>query len=299
MASIGFVGLGTMGASLADHLLAADPELAVFDVRTEAVDELARAGATACASPAEVAERAETVFVSLPTPAIVEAVACGASGLLDGGAIRTYVDLSTTGPTVAQRVAERLGERGIECLDAPVSGGPQGARAATLAVLASGPASVFERLEPLLKLIGSNVFHVGEEPGQGQLAKLINNLMSATAMAITGEALALGARGGLDPGRLLQAINKSSGRNTASEDKYPRCVLSGSFDYGFRLRLMTKDVNLCMDEAARIGAPMLVGSVVTQLWNIADRAGTDEDDFTVIARMFEEWSAVELRSSLP
>jgi 3-hydroxyisobutyrate dehydrogenase-like beta-hydroxyacid dehydrogenase len=111
-------------------------------------------------------------------------------------------------------------------------------------------------------------------------------------MAITGEAVALGVKGGLDPARLLAAINKSSGRNTASEDKFPRCVLPRTFDYGFRLRLMTKDVNLCMSEAARVGAPMLVGSTVTQLWNVANEAGSETDDFTVIAKMFESWAGV-------
>jgi 3-hydroxyisobutyrate dehydrogenase-like beta-hydroxyacid dehydrogenase len=294
MTSLGFVGLGTMGESLAGHLLAADPALAVYDVREEAIAQLAAQGATACGSPADVAARAETVFVSLPTPAVVEAVAIGVGGLIEGAAMRSYIDLSTTGTTVARRVAERLAERGVACLDAPVSGGPQGARAATLAVLASGPSPLFGEVEPLLRLIGANVFHVGDEPGQGQLAKLINNLMSATAMAITGEALALGVKGGLDPSRLLAAINKSSGRNTASEDKYPRCVVPGTFDYGFRLRLMTKDVNLCMDEAGRLGAPMLLGATVTQLWNVANQSGSEAEDFTVIAKLFEEWAGVKM-----
>ncbi len=294
MVSIGFVGLGTMGAPLAGHLLQADPALAVYDLNGDAVASLAARGATACSSAAEVAERAETVFVSLPTPAAVEEVATGAGGLLGGTRLRTYVDLSTTGTVVATAVAERLAGTGVACLDAPVSGGPQGARAATLAVLASGAPEVFAQVEPLLKLLGSNVFHVGDEPGQGQLAKLINNLMSATAMAITGEAVALGVKGGLDPSRLLAAINKSSGRNTASEDKFPRCVLPRTFDYGFRLRLMAKDVNLCMSEAARLSAPMLVGSTVTQLWNLANGAGGEGDDFTVIAKMFEEWAGITI-----
>lgn len=292
MGALGFVGLGTMGGPLAGHLLQADPAIAVYDVRPDAVAALAERGATPCASVREVADRAETVFVSLPTPASVEEVALGPAGLLGGGALKTYVDLSTTGSAVAVRVAEALAASGVRSLDAPVSGGPQGARAATLAVLSSGPEDLFAEVEPLLRLIGANVFHVGDEPGQGQLAKLINNLMSATAMAITGEAVALGTKGGLDPARLLAAINKSSGRNTASEDKFPRCVLPRTFDYGFRLRLMAKDVNLAMAEAARLGTPMLLGSAVTQLWNVADGAGEDGDDFTVIARMFEEWAGL-------
>lgn len=295
--SLGFIGLGVMGQSLARHLLEADPELAVYDVRPEATEQLVRQGAVACTSSADVARRASVVFASLPSSASVEETVLGRDGVLAGDAMTSFVDLSTTGAALAERLATRLEQEGRRYLDAPVSGGPTGAREGRLTVLAAGPTALFEELAPLLSRFGSNVFHIGERAGQGQLAKVINNLMSATAMAITGEALALGVKGGLDPGRLLAAINKSSGRNSASLDKYGQCVLTRSFDYGFRLRLMTKDVALCMAEAERLGTPMMLGSVVTELWNIANGKGRDEDDFTVIAKLFEEWAGVELESN--
>jgi 2-hydroxy-3-oxopropionate reductase len=163
--------------------------------------------------------------------------------------------------------------------------------------MAAGTEELFAELAPLLSLIGSNVLHVGDTPGQGQLTKVINNQLSATAMAATGEALALGVKGGLDPVRLLGAINLSSGRNTASEDKYPRCVVTRSFDYGFRLRLMAKDTALCLQEARRLDVPMSIGAAVQAAWAEADGAGSDEDDFTVIAKLFEGRAGVTIEET--
>lgn len=292
--ALGFVGLGAVGQSMATHLSAAPGELYVYDIRTEAMDALSAVGAVACSSPAEVATHASIVFVSLPSPQIVLESLTASDGLLSGTAMQTFVDLSTSGTEMAATVAAMLAERGVGYLDAPVSGGPQGARNAKLTVMAAGTPELFSELEPLLSLIGSNVLHVGEMPGQGQLTKVINNQLSATAMAATGEALALGVKGGLDPVRLLGAINLSSGRNTASEDKYPRCVVTRAFDYGFRLRLMAKDTALCMREAARLDFPMSIGGAVQDAWAEADANDDDADDFTVIAKLFEGRAGVTI-----
>ena len=285
--SLGFVGLGVMGSALAGHLIGAGHQVFVYDVRDAAIDELVALGASGCTSPAEVANHAEIVFASLPAPEIVLEALAGSGGLLEGAAMRTFVDLSTSGTEMAATALELLDERDVGYVDAPVSGGPQGARNARLTVMAAGAQDLFDEVAPLLALFGTNVLHVGETPGQGQLTKVINNQLSATAMAATGEALALGVKGGLDPARLLAAINLSSGRNTASEDKYPRCVLTRSFDYGFRLRLMAKDTALCMREAARLGFEMPLGAAVRDAWAIADANGSDADDFTTIAKLYE------------
>src|SRR5690606_35939074 len=199
---VGFVGLGQMGGPMSRRLLDAGHRLIVHDVRPEAVDALVAAGAEAAASPAEVAARAALVLVSLPTPEVVRAVVLGPDGLIQGGALRTYVDLSTTGQAVAVEVAAALGERGIVTLDAPVSGGVRGAREGTLAVMAAGPTGEVERVRPLLEAFG-RVFHVGERPGLGQLMKLANNFLSATAIVATAEAVALGVKGGLDPATMV------------------------------------------------------------------------------------------------
>lgn len=287
--TIGFVGLGAMGQHMAARLLDAGHELAVFDTRPEAMEPHAARGATACDSAAEVADVARTVLVSLPTPDVVRDVANELSG---GETIETYVDLSTTGPPVAAEVAAMLTASGVACLDAPVSGGVAGAKAGSLTIMAAGDADVFERTRTLLEAIGKNVVHVGDEPGQGQLAKVLNNLLSATALAITAEAVALGVRSGLSARTLVDVFTKSSGRNSATDDKFPRHVLPRTFGAGFRTELMNKDVQLCLAEAQRQGVPMMLGGSVAQLWSLAAATADDGADCTEIVQMVEGWAGV-------
>jgi 3-hydroxyisobutyrate dehydrogenase-like beta-hydroxyacid dehydrogenase len=287
--TIGFVGLGAMGQHMAARLLDAGHELAVFDTRPEAMEPHAARGATACDSAAEVADVARTVLVSLPTPDVVRDVA---NELSRGETIETYVDLSTTGPPVAAEVAAMLTATGVACLDAPVSGGVAGAKAGSLTIMAAGDAAVFDRARPLLEVIGKNVVHVGDEPGQGQLAKVLNNLLSATALAITAEAVALGVRSGLSARTLVDVFTKSSGRNSATDDKFPRHVLPRTFGAGFRTELMNKDVQLCLAEAQRQGVPMMLGGSVAQLWSLAAATADDGADCTEIVQMVEGWAGV-------
>jgi 3-hydroxyisobutyrate dehydrogenase-like beta-hydroxyacid dehydrogenase len=287
--TIGFVGLGAMGQHMAARLLDAGHELAVFDTRPEAVEPHAARGATACDSAAEVADVARTVLVSLPTPDVVRDVA---NDLSRGETIETYVDLSTTGPPVAAEVAAALSGAGIAVLDAPVSGGVAGAQAGSLTIMAAGDAAVFDRTRALLEAIGNNVVHVGDDPGQGQLAKVLNNLLSATALAITAEAVALGVRGGLSARTLVDVFTKSSGRNSATDDKFPRHVLPRTFGAGFRTELMNKDVQLCLAEAQRQGVPMVLGGSVAQLWSLAAATADDGADCTEIVQIVEGWAGV-------
>ena len=291
---LGFVGLGAMGAPVAGRLLARHGQVAVFDTRAESMQPLVEAGAVACGSPAEVADAAETVFVSLPDPKVMPLVVDGPDGLLRGSAIRYLVDLSTTGPAIAAQLRATLAAAKVGYLDAPVSGGPKGAAEGRLTVMAAAEPEVFAAVGPLLEAFAGKVVLVGDEPGQGQLVKVLNNLMSAASLAITSEALALGVKAGLDPGRFLDAVNAGSGRNTASADKFPRCVLPRTFDFGFRMQLMTKDVVLCLQEAARQQVPMMVGGVVEQLWTLAAAGQTDDADCTEIARLVEGWAGVTI-----
>jgi 3-hydroxyisobutyrate dehydrogenase-like beta-hydroxyacid dehydrogenase len=293
---VGFIGLGAMGEHLAGAMLDAGYELAVLDARAEAMEPIVARGARGCASPAEVADIAAIVLASLPTPDIVRAVACGERGVREGSAVRTFVDLSTTGSVVAREIAATLAAAGIDAIDAPVSGGVAGARARTLAAMGSGPSAAFEEVRPMLETFARKVFYVGEEPGQGQIAKLLNNLLSATAVTITGEAMVVGVRAGLDPATLLDIFNNSSGRNTATTDKIAQQVLTRRFDAGFRLRLMAKDIELCASEARSLHVPMLLGSLVQQLWTLAAVDAGDDDDHTAIVRMFEEWAGVRVES---
>jgi 3-hydroxyisobutyrate dehydrogenase-like beta-hydroxyacid dehydrogenase len=233
-------------------------------------------------------------LVSLPTPAVVRAVALGKDGVVAGSRVKTFVDLSTTGPRVAIEVAQGLAAKGITSVDAPVSGGPMGAQKGTLAIMVSGPGEVTARLEPILRALGK-VFVVGERPGMGQTMKLANNLMSATALAITSEAMVMGVKAGLDPKTMLQVINAGSGRNSASEDKFPRTVLPRTFDFGFPHELLFKDVKLCLDEGEALGVPMWVGNAVGQLLGVAKVQQGPSADISTLVRCVEEWAGVEVK----
>ena len=217
----------------------------------------------------------------------------GPNGVRHGSAIRIFIDLSTSGASAAVAIDEGLRERGIQSLDAPVSGGVAGARAGTLAIMASGPRAAFETVEPVITLLG-RVFHVGEQPGLGQTLKLANNLMSQAAIAITAEALALGVKAGLDPQLMLDVINVSSGRNTASADKFPKHVLTRGFDFGFTTGLALKDVRMCLDEAALLGVPMSVGRSVGELLSRTQEEFGAESDCTCVARVVESRAGCEI-----
>ena len=290
----GFVGVGRMGGLMAARLLDAGHTLSVFDTSEAALEPLLARGCRLAESAAVVASEAETVFASLPTPAIVERSALGDSGVIEGSKIKTFIDMSTSGPRAAQRVAQGLAGKQIVAVDAPVSGGLAGARNGTLAVMVSCPKPTFDALEPTLKNFGK-LFFVGEKPGAAQTMKLANNLLAACALAISSEAMVMGAKAGLDAQTMLDVINVSSGRNSATQDKFPRSVLPRTFDFGFATGLSYKDVCLCLDEAEALGVPMVVGSAVRQLLAITNALYGPESDFTSICKSVEQWAKVEVR----
>ncbi len=292
---IGFVGLGTMGFHMARRLIEAGHIIVVYDSRPEAVARLTALGAAAATSPKDVADRVETVMASLPSLDAVWAVATGANGVIEGKKVRRFVDLSTSGARMAQKIAEALQPKNIVQIDCPVSGGPGGAEKGTLAVMVSGPAADIDLLKPALGVFGK-VFVVGDRPGMAQTMKLANNLLSATAMAATSEAMVMGVKAGLDPSVMIEVINAGSGLNTASRDKFPRAVLPRSFDYGFTNALMYKDVKLCLDEAEGMGVPMWVGSMVRQLFQLANTQQGPDADFTTIVKCVEQWAGVEVKA---
>jgi 3-hydroxyisobutyrate dehydrogenase-like beta-hydroxyacid dehydrogenase len=292
---LGFVGLGRMGGPMVSRLLEAGHAVTIFDISEPAVRSMVERGAAPANSAAEVAAAAEIVMTSLPSPDILHRVALGEAGIADGARVRTMVDLSTTGPSTATRVAEGLAGRGIQWVDAPVSGGIKGAREGTLAVMVSCPRSTLEAIQPILTTFGK-VFFVGEKPGLAQVVKLGNNLLAAAALVISSEALAMGVKAGLDPVVMIDIINASSGRNSATEDKFPRAILPGTFDFGFATGLSYKDVRLCVDEAEALGVPMVLGAVVRQMLAVTNAKFGPDSDFTSIAKVVEEWAGVEIRS---
>ena len=292
---LGFIGLGKMGAPMAGRLLDAGYALTIFDTREAALAPFVARGAKSAGSPAAVASAVETVLVSLPTPDVVRQVALGRDGIAAGTKVRTFVDLSTTGPRAAQEIAAQLAGKGITAVDSPVSGGVGGAQKGTLAVMASCPRALFDSLKPVLEVLGK-VFYLGEKPGLGQSMKLANNLLSATALAITSEAMVMGVKAGLDPRVMLDVINAGSGRNSASQDKFPKAILPRTFDFGFTTELMYKDVKLFLQEAEAMGIPMWVASAVGQLWFLTYSQIGPQKDFTTIVQCIEKWAGVEVKA---
>jgi 3-hydroxyisobutyrate dehydrogenase-like beta-hydroxyacid dehydrogenase len=291
---LGFVGLGNMGGAIAERLADAGAWLHVFDPDQARVAPFIDRGAKGYGSPASVAAVAPVVFACLPSAEISAKVAGELAA--EPGRMGIYVEMSTIGSRTLKSIAETLGERGVAVVDSPVSGGPRGARAGTLAVITAGPPDALAVVQPWLEKIGKTVFVLGEKPGQAQLMKLVNNLMNAANMATAFEALVLGAKGGLDPDVMVQVVNVSSGRSAATETKVPQSVLTGSFDFGSRLVIMLKDVMLGLQEAHDLGVPMWAHETVGQLWRFAVDQGMGDEDFTSLIKVMERWAGAEVRS---
>jgi 2-hydroxy-3-oxopropionate reductase len=287
--TIGFVGVGVMGNPMSKRLLAKGHEVIVYDRSDTAQQAVLDAGATSARSALDVADRASVVFTSLPNPTAFTQVTVGDGGLKDGKAVKFVVDLSTVGSRATKRAAAELIARGIELIDAPVSGGAAGAQAGTLAVMVAGRAAAIEQVKDLLAVFGK-LFIVGSEPGQAQLLKLLNNMLSSTAFAITSEAFVAGIKGGLDPQVMMAAINAGSGRSGASQDKFMKQVLPGTYDFGFPVAGVCKDIGLAVEECEALGVSMWVGNTVRQLWNFAGRQDGMQRDLTELVKSIESWS---------
>ena len=288
---IGFIGLGNMGQPMARRLIAAGHKLIVFDTRNDAVAPLVALGAQVASSPADVADRVETVMASLPSLQISEKVALGEGGVIQGKRIKRFIDLSTTGATVAAKIAAGLAKKNIVQIDCPVSGGVGGATKGTLAVMVSGPKAEIDLVKDVLAVFGK-VFVIGEKPGMAQTMKLANNFLSATAMAATSEAVAMGVKAGLDPAVMIDVINAGSGRTTASDGKFPRAILPRTFNYGFATALMLKDVRLCVEQAKSLDVPNSVMSAVLDQWETTNKEFGGDSDFTAIVKMVEQRAGV-------
>jgi 3-hydroxyisobutyrate dehydrogenase-like beta-hydroxyacid dehydrogenase len=287
---IAFIGVGRMGAPMASRLLAAGHVVSVFDFHPASVAALAGRGARAATSALDAAQGSDIVMASLPSPAAVRSLA---EELAAVQGVSVFVDLGTSGPAASQAVAATLAAANIAAIDAPVSGGVKGAAAGTLTLMISGPAAAAARVKPLLESLG-RVIVVGEKPGLGQTLKLANNLMSAASLAIASEAMAMGVKAGLDPAVMLEVINASSGRNSATQDKIPKHVLNRKFDFGFANALSFKDVRLCLDEAEGLGVPMVVGAAVRQMLSITQQLHGPDADVTDMIKVHENWAGCRI-----
>lgn len=288
----GFIGLGHMGGAMARRLLAAGHRLVVHDLDARATQAFADAGAQVAKDAAEVASIAPVVFLCLPS---VEAARSVAAALV-GDALRVVVETSTVGPASVREVAALLAARGVDLVDAPVSGGPRGAEAGTLSLMHAGRPEAVARVMPQLQAIAAKRFDVGTEPGLAQVCKLVNNAISAAGMIAACEATVVGAKAGLDADTMLAAINAGSGRNAATLDKFPKSILPGSFDYGGPMGLMLKDLTLYLEQAAAAGVPQSVVPAALRAWQEAvDRSGFDAD-YSRVIRHLEIDAGAEVRS---
>jgi 3-hydroxyisobutyrate dehydrogenase-like beta-hydroxyacid dehydrogenase len=291
---LGFIGLGNMGFPMMSRLVGAGHPVVVFDTRSDVVDRAAALGAHPATSVRDVADRAKTVLASLPSLQAALDVAIGADGVVGGSAVRRYVDLSTVGCGVAQRIHARLAEAGIGVLDSPVSGGVAGAERGALAVMVSGGRADFDAVEPVLAALGRPIL-VSEQPGAAQTMKLVNNLMAATALAATAEVMVMGVKAGLDAQVMIDVLNAGSGGTHASRDKFPRAVLTRTFDYGFATALMVKDVRLYLEEARALGLSTTIADAVAGAWEHVLRSEGPDSDFTSVIKPLEAAAGVVVR----
>ncbi|MCX2728595.1 NAD(P)-dependent oxidoreductase [Thermomicrobium sp. 4228-Ro] len=289
--SVGVIGLGTMGSRMAHRLAASGFRVVGFDV-SGAQGKLP-AQAEEARDVADVARQAEVVLLSLPdgnaSRAVAREIAAFLRSSVERSPLHTVVDLSTIGARAAIECAELLREVGIDYLDAPVSGGPIAVEEGRLTVMVAGTAEALERVRPYLAAFAGHIFHVGSHAGQGQVIKLVNNYIAATALAVTCEGVAFAVSQGLDMRTVLDVLNVSTGRTTASTDMFPRSVLPGTYDFGFRNRLLVKDLLLYVDTLMQERRWGVLPSVVTHLWEDFAREHPDAD-----ATYFYEYARVRI-----
>ena len=284
---VGFLGLGQMGGPMAERLLRQSFRLHVHDPSPTALAPFAAGGAIIHDSPRAVADVASIVFACLPSRDVSLAVGLGADGVVHGSAIRLYAEMSTIGQDVVEQIGRGLAEKGIDIVDAPVSGGAPAARAGTLAMLAAGAPSLIAQVSPLLELIGREVFVIGERPGMAQVMKIVNNVIMATNMVVCSEGLAMGAKAGLDADMMMRLIDAGTAQSFASSKMLTRAV-AGTFDYGAALSIIEKDMVLGLTEANLMKIAMPTIERARDVWHAAYEAGHGKDDFTSILRYIAE-----------
>ena len=293
---VGFIGLGTMGSSMAYNTLQGGHELVVHDIQRESATRHLEAGATWADTPRQVAEASDIVFTSLPGPTEVEAVALGEDGLLSGmSAGKVYFDLSTSSPGLIRRIHEEFAAKGVHVLDAPVSGGPGGARTMNLAIWVGGDREVYERCKPVLDAIGDKAYYVGPI-GSGAIAKLVHNCTGYIIQCALAEVFTMGVKAGVEPLALWQAVRRGATGRRGPFEGLAQHLLPGNFDPpDFALRLARKDVDLAASVGREFGVPMKMANLALQELTEALNRGWGNRDSRVAMLLQEERAGVEVR----
>ena len=294
MQHVGFVGLGTMGRHMARNLMKAGFRLSVFARRDDAAREFVEAGAERVATPAELARRCDAVVTIVTADAQVREVVCGADGLIEGvSAGRLVLDMSTIGPGTARDVAAALRAKGAAFLDAPVSGGPWGAEAATLAIMCGGAEADYQRALPILRALGKHLFHCGPV-GAGQTVKLVNQMIGGGIMALIAEGLTLARKAGVDSAQMVDVLSVSSGNSSLLEARGKKFILADSYVPGFMTELMRKDMALAVSLAQDLKSPTPVAAGALQMFTAALNQGLGEADFSAVVKVYEQAAGVKI-----
>ncbi len=294
MLRIGYIGLGLMGKSIARNILKAGFPMVVYNRSRQAVDELVLAGALPASSPAEVAEKVDIVFTNLPDSPDVEAVVLGEKGIIEGAhAGLIYVDNSTVKPATARLIDHKLGEMGIACLDAPVSGGDVGARDGTLTIMVGGSADALEKVMPVFKAMGKSITHVGDS-GAGQIAKAANQIMVAAQMVAMSELLIFAQKAGADPQKVVKAIRGGAAQCWTLDIKPPR-LFAGNRAPGFKARLQAKDLSIVIETARQFGVPLPSTAINAQLFEAMLASGMGDLDNSAVIGVIEALAGETLK----
>jgi 3-hydroxyisobutyrate dehydrogenase-like beta-hydroxyacid dehydrogenase len=291
---VGYLGVGNMGQPMARKLLDGGHGLVVFDISEAAMEPLLLRQARRAASPKDVGDQCDTVVVSLPTLAAFRAAVLGPEGLAAGRAVKVLLNTCTVGVPFLREIEAALAPNGVTIVDCPISGGPAGARAGTLSVMVSGDPAAVEKVRPLISLWGQTLTIAGDRPGAAQVLKLTNNILFAVSLAATSEAFVMGAKGGLDPEVMVNAINAGSGRNGATLTVMPHAVLDRSFDYGAALHILMKDIDLAIAQGEELGVPMWVCQAARLVYKNAMFAGAADDDISTLIRHVEGGAGFEM-----
>jgi len=293
---VGFIGLGTMGGSMAYNTIQGGHDLVVHDIRRESATRHLEAGATWADSPREVAEASDIVFTSLPGPTEVEAVFLGEDGILQGmSAGKVYFDLSTSTPNLIRRIHDIASGQGVEVLDAPVSGGPRGAESRNLAIWVGGDKDVFDRCRPALDAIGDKAYYVGPI-GCGAIAKLVHNCAGYVIQTALAEVFTMGVKAGVEPLALWQAVRRGAQGRRGTFEGLAEHLLPGKFDPpDFALRLARKDVDLAVGVGREYDVPMRLANLALQEMTEAMNRGWGDRDSRVAMLLQEERAGVEVR----
>ena len=284
-----------MGAPMAANLLKAGFTLSVYDINGDSMAKVASKGALACSDPKEVASNCNVVMTSLPSPESLEEVLLGEKGVFRGARDRSIlITTDTVLPQTIYEMSEEAKKKGVSVLDAPVSGGPHGARAATLTAMVGGDKATFEMCLPVFRAIAKNVLHVGPS-GAGCVAKLVNNLCSLANTAAVCEGFVLGVKAGIDPKTLYEVVSTGTGRSYAVEHKIPNQIAKGNFDPGFSVRVAAKDLSLITALGRVHSVPLFLTSAVEQLYQLAKAKGLSEKDHVAIVTVLEEIAGVKVR----